>query len=283
MTVASAGPGPVAVEALWPTVAGVRLRVLAAGPGEPLLLLHGLGGSADEWMGVVPRLAERFRVLAPDAPGHGWSEKPAGYRYSVESYVQMAVALMDTLGIGCAPAIAVSGGGVVALALALEHPERISKLVLVDAAGLGREVAWRYRVATLPLARYALRRARRREIEAFGRAMCYDRRRLPEGWVERRLRIWHSPGAVDAFIATARAGLSLRGQRFDFSRRLGELRQPTLLIWGRQDPILPVAHALAAQRAIPQAELHIFERCGHVPMWEYPQEFAERVLAFLTA
>jgi 4,5:9,10-diseco-3-hydroxy-5,9,17-trioxoandrosta-1(10),2-diene-4-oate hydrolase len=188
---------------------------------------------------------------------------------------------MDTLGVRHAPLVAVSGGGAVALSIALAQPQRISRLVLVDAAGLGREVSWSYRLATLPLMRYAFRCANRRSIAAFGRALCYAPSRLPDGWLDRRVAIWATPGAAEAFLATVRTGLSLRGQRVDFSRRLGELRQPTLLIWGRQDPIIPVAHAIAAQRAIPNARLRIFEECGHMPVWEYPDDFVQTVLDFL--
>jgi pimeloyl-ACP methyl ester carboxylesterase len=95
------------------------------------------------------------------------------------------------------------------------------------------------------------------------------------------MAIWATPGAVAAFYATARAGLSLTGQRVHYAGRLSEVRQPVLLVWGRQDATIPVAHALAAARALPDARLRVFERCGHMPMWEYPGPFAETVLAFL--
>jgi len=274
-------PRTIAVESHLVVVHGLQLRLLSAGHGWPLLLLHGLGGGADEWLEVLPRLGARFRAMALDAPGHGLSEKPRTFAYDVPSYARTLLGVMDALGIRRAPLVAVSGGGVVALTVALTHPERVSKLVLVDAAGLGREVAWSYRLATLPLAGYALRRIGRRSIERLGRRLCRRPERLPEGWVERRLRLWREPGAVEAFVATARAGISLRGQRVHYAGRLHEIRHPTLLIWGRDDPIIPVAHAIAAARALPNARLHIFENCGHVPLWEYPDAFAQLVLEFL--
>ncbi len=272
---------PLSVESLQVTVHGMQLRLLSAGHGWPLLLLHGLGGGADEWLEVLPRLAARFRAIAIDAPGHGLSEKPRTFAYDVPSYARTLLGVMDALGIRRAPLVAVSGGGVVALTVALTHPERVSKLVLVDAAGLGREVAWSYRLATLPLAGYALRRIGRRGIERLGRRLCRLPERLPDGWVERRLRLWREPGAVEAFVATARAGISLRGQRVHYASRLREIQHPTLLVWGRNDPIIPVAHALAAAKALPNARLHIFEDCGHVPLWEYPEAFTRVVLEFL--
>lgn len=263
-------------------VHGVRHRVLVGGTGPPLLLLHGIGGSADEWLSVLPPLAERFRTIAPDAVGHGFSEKPPAHPYDVETYTQSVLGIMDAYGIDQTPLMAVSGGGAVALSLALRHPQRLSKLVLVDAAGLGRGVAWRYRLATLPFTRSLMRRTNRRAIEAFGRGLCFHRDRLPEGWVERRLDIWATAGAVEAFVATVRANLTLRGQRVEFSTRLEEILQPTLVIWGRQDTTLPVSHGIQAAQRIPGARLHVFEQCGHMPFWEYPREFAQLVLEFLS-
>jgi 4,5:9,10-diseco-3-hydroxy-5,9,17-trioxoandrosta-1(10),2-diene-4-oate hydrolase len=270
------------VESRRIVVRGLQHRVLTAGSGWPLLLLHGLAGSADELLGVLPRFAERYRVVAADAPGHGLSEKPLHHRYDVGYYADFILALMDTLGIQRAPVLAISGSGPVALSIALAHPHRLNKLVLVDAAGLGREVSWSYRVTTLPFMGRVFRRSlNRRSSEAFGRALCFRRDSLPDGWADRRMRIWETPGAVEAFITTVRAGVSLRGQKVNFARQLGAVRQPTLLVWGRQDPIIPVAHAIAAAKAIPNAQLRIFDRCGHMPLWEYPDEFVEVVTDFL--
>ncbi|MBI3972907.1 MAG: alpha/beta fold hydrolase [Chloroflexi bacterium] len=270
-----------AVETRRVTVGGLEHRVLIAGSGWPLVLLHGLGGSADEWLAVLPQLAIHYRVVAPDAIGHGLSDKPAGGRYDLAAYTEFVLGVTDAFGIRRAPLVAVSGAGAVALSLALTHPDRISRLVLVAAAGLGRTVAWRYRLATLPFTSWFLRRADRRSVEASGRSLCYAPDKLPAGWIDRRMEIWSTPGAVDAFVATVRACISLRGQRADFTRRLGEIRHPTLLVWGREDPILPVSHALAAQAAFPNAQVRVFDRCGHMPMWEYPSEFAQTVLEFL--
>jgi len=162
-------------------VGGLRQRVLVAGDGPPLVLLHGIAGSADEFVDVLPRLGRRFRVIAADAPGHGFSDKPREHPYDMESYVHSVLGLMDSFGVRRAPVIAVSGGGSVALTMAFAQPERIEKLVLVDAAGLGRDVSWRYRLSSLPLVRHAMRLSTRGQIEAFGRALCYHGDRLPEG------------------------------------------------------------------------------------------------------
>jgi pimeloyl-ACP methyl ester carboxylesterase len=274
---------PTAVATHWLTVAGVRMRLLTAGTGTPIVLLHGIGGSADEWLPVVPHLARHYRLLMPDAPGHGLSEKPPprdGHRYDLSYYVDAIRQLLDILDVQQAPFLAISGGGPVALTLALDDGDRVSRLVLVAAAGLGREVAWSYRLASLPLVE-RLFRPNRQGLERVCRAQCYDPAWLTDEWIDHRLQAWSSPGAVDAFFATLRAGISLAGQRTEFTARLSTLRQPTLLIWGREDPIIPVAHAMAAARAIPGARLCLLDRCGHLPMCEHPEAFATVVLDFL--
>jgi 4,5:9,10-diseco-3-hydroxy-5,9,17-trioxoandrosta-1(10),2-diene-4-oate hydrolase len=200
----------------------------------------------------------------------------------VATYAAATLEVLDELGVERAPLVALSGGGPVALTLALEQPERVSRLVLVDAAGLGREVSWSYRLTILPLAPALFRRGLTAgRIEAFGRRLLYDRERLPERWVERRQAIWATDGAVEAFFSTARRSLTLRGQRVTFEGRLHEVRQPTLIVWGREDPIIPVRHGIGAAQRIPKARLHVFERCGHVPPWEYPDEFVRVVKEFL--
>src|SRR5688500_20335720 len=104
-----------------------RMLVAGAEDAPPLLLVHGIAGSADEWVGVMPRLATRFRVLAPDAPGHGFSEKPEGLAYDLTTYVASAIQALEAAGKGQAvPLVALSGSGAVALSLALSHPHLIT-------------------------------------------------------------------------------------------------------------------------------------------------------------
>lgn len=260
-----------------------RMLMAGAEGAPPLVLVHGIAGSADEWAGVMPRLATCFRVLAPDAPGHGFTEKPEGLVYDLATYVASVIQAVEAAGKGEAvPLVALSGSGTVALSVALSHPHLISRLVLVDAAGIGREVSWDYRLASLPgaaqLFRMGLSPA---TIRRYGKRLVYHEDRLPVGWVERRMRIWATPNAVGAFFETARRTLSLRGQRYWFGERLHEIRQPTLVVWGEEDGIIPVSHAHIAASCIPDSRLHLFAKCGHVPPWEYPEEFAERVLQFL--
>jgi 4,5:9,10-diseco-3-hydroxy-5,9,17-trioxoandrosta-1(10),2-diene-4-oate hydrolase len=146
-------------------------------------------------------------------------------------------------------------------------------------------VAWHYRATTLPWAEWLFQRSMRsmtvQSLEAFGRSLLHRRDRLPQGWAERRQQIWATDGAVPAFFGTVRAGMTLAGQRVDHTQRLHEMHHPALIVWGRQDPVIPVRHGIRAAQRMPSARLHIFEECGHMPIWECPEEFGELVEGFL--
>ena len=245
-------------------VNGPPCRLIDRGRGEPVILLHGIGGSADEWSEVIPQLSTRFRVLAPDAPGHGLSPGPIGrtHSYDLEFYTRFVLGLLDALDIERISVVGMSGGGAIALNLATSMPSRVDSLVLVSSAGLGTAVA---------------------SIQSFGRALCFNPESVPVGWAEKRLEIVRTAGVVDAFLATAHATIGWSGQRNNFVHRLHQIKQRTLLLWGRNDPILPVAHAIRAARLIHGSRLHIYENCGHMPIWEYPGDVSVRIGDFIAA
>ena len=268
-------------------VDGLSCHVIDSGQGEPVLLLHGIGGSAEEWSKVIPQLSTRFRVLAPDAPGHGLSPKPSGraHPYDLAYYTRFVLELLDALGIERIPVVGMSAGGAIALNLATATPDRVASLVLVSSAGLGTEVAWSYRLGSIapPFVRFGLHRSTAASTRSFGRALCFNPERIPDGWAERRVESWRAPGAVDAFLATARATIGWSGQRHNFVHCLRQISHRTLILWGRNDPILPVAHATRAERLIPGSTLHIYDKCGHMPIWEYPSDVSARIADFLSA
>ncbi len=268
-------------------VDGISCRVIDSGQGEPVLLLHGIGGSADEWSKVIPQLSTRFRVLAPDAPGHGLSQKPDGpaHTYDLAYYTRLILGLLDALGIERIPVVGMSAGGAIALNLATAMPDRVASLILVSSAGLGTEVAWSYRLGSIvpPLVRFGLRLSTVKSTRSFGRALCFNPEHVPDGWAERRVEAWRAPGAIDAFLTTARATIGWAGQRHNFLHCLRQIKHRTLILWGRNDPILPVAHATRASRLIHGSTIHIYDQCGHMPIWEYPIDVSARVADFLTA
>ncbi len=268
----------------YTTVKGQRIRYWEEGHGPPLLLVHGLGTAVEAWQAVIGPFSAQFRVLAPDLPGFGMSSQPQE-GFTLEAGLRFLVEFLDERG---ATAVAVAGtsmGGLLATRLALEHPHRVRRLVMGNAAGLGRELGMMLRLLSIPclgeIITYPTHTTLRR---AFGSLFC-DRRHLPDHLISAIYRQRCQPGRIAALLRVARYGIDLWGQRPHvlLEGRLGQIRQPTLVIWGREDRLIPVAHAYLAARSIPDSRLHIIERCGHMPMLEQPEEYVRAVHSFLTA
>jgi pimeloyl-ACP methyl ester carboxylesterase len=257
------------------------------GEGPPLVLIHGITSSSQTWNGVIKQLAKRHTVIAPDLLGHGKSAKPRG-DYSLGAYASGIRDLLVALGHPHATIVGHSLGGGVAMQLAYQFPERVQRLVLVSSGGLGREVSILLRAATLPGAEFVLPVVLRREMMAVGELAARaleriglrpspDLRGIAEGFASLA-----DTDACRAFLHTARAVLDLSGQRIDASDRLYLASDlPTLIVWGKRDPILPVSHAHTAHALMPHSRLEIFDRAGHFPFYENPMRFVETVEEFV--
>ncbi|MGL5878739.1 MAG: alpha/beta fold hydrolase, partial [Xenococcaceae cyanobacterium] len=217
--------------------------------------------------------------------GSGRSDKPQA-SYSLTYQAQFIKDFMDTLGIESATLIGNSMGGGAALQLALLFPHRVNKLVLVDSMGFGREIALGIRLTTLPLL-IRLLRPSRRLLAPMLRNNFYDPQSIPSEWIELRYPIFALPGRKPALMAMVKTNFHLLGVRSQVFHpilsQLATITTPTLVIWGKQDRIIPVAHAYIAAKTIPNARLHIFDRCGHHPHLEYPEKFNNVVLDFLAS
>ena len=257
-----------------------------AGDGPVLLLIHGIAGSSAAWREVMPALAERYTVIAPDLIGHGHSAKPLG-DYSLGAYASGMRDLLGALGVERASVVGQSFGGGVALQLAYQHPECCERLVLVDSGGLGREVSWMLRFMTLPGSEYLMPvifpsfvRRRGNELSRQLHARGVRLGRIAEMW-----NAYASLTESDnrqAFVRTLRAVIDPGGQTVSAEDRLYlAARMPTLIIWGEQDTIIPVSHALAAHVAIPHSRLELIAEAGHFPHVETPERFLEVLLDFL--
>jgi len=262
-------------------VAGLRLRCRDEGVGPAVVLVHGIAASLEFWRFTVGALADRQRVVAVDLPGFGFSER-APVIPTLEQTTDLLIALLDELGIGSASFVGNSMGGLVALEVALLHPERVEKLILSDSAGLGREVSIFWRLAALRPVGSLLLRVNQYAAQRNWPNLFFD----PKGEAElvERCRQWVGrPDLIDTIVDAAAAGLDLRGQRATIRRigRLGEVRAPTLIIWGKDDWIIPISHAKRAHQLIPGARLAILDRCGHCPPLEQPVAFNELVREFL--
>ena len=268
------------------TIHGHSVGYRMAGDGPVLLLIHGIAGSSAAWREVMPALAERYTVIAPDLIGHGHSAKPLG-DYSLGAYASGMRDLLGALGVERASVVGQSFGGGVALQLAYQHPECCERLVLVDSGGLGREVSWMLRFMTLPGSEYLMPvifpsfvRRRGNELSRQLHARGVRLGRIAEMW-----NAYASLTESDnrqAFVRTLRAVIDPGGQTVSAEDRLYlAARMPTLIIWGEQDAIIPVSHALAAHVAIPHSRLELIAEAGHFPHVETPERFLEVLLDFL--
>lgn len=268
---------------------GHDLTYVDAGQGPPVVFIHGLLGSHQDWATLLDDLSAHHRVLALDLFGHGASAKPMG-DYSLGAHAATVRDLLDHLGIGAVTLVGHSLGGGIAMQFAYLFPERVAGLVLVSSGGLGRELSLLLRAATLPGAEWVLPvlasgwvRARG---ESFGRGLAKvgirpgsDARRAWQGFVS-----LSDPESRRAFLATSRAVIDPGGQTVTARHRLSELATvPTLLVWGGRDHLIPSWHAVQAQQAIPNSRIEVFERAGHFPHLDDPDRFAGLLSEFIGA
>lgn len=267
-------------------VNGVRTRYRqAGGEGMPVILIHGLGASAEIWSANLGALASRHRVFAPDLPGFGLTEKPEWMDYGPGAYSRFVRDFMAALGIGKAALVGHSLGGGVALRVILDDPGRVERIILVSSAGLGREVSLPLRIASLPFFGRIFFKPPLPVFIRFLHRLVYNPEAITPEFAHLYYEMFFQPGAVRAFTSILRNIATLRGARpgilEPIREGLGAITAPALILWGRQDRILPVSQAFDAAGRIPGACLHVFERCGHMPNVEYPEEFNRILLDFL--
>jgi pimeloyl-ACP methyl ester carboxylesterase len=258
-----------------------------AGWGPLLVLLHGIAGSSDTWNDVIEELAERYTVVAPDLLGHGESAKPRG-DYSLGAYASGIRDLLTALGHDRGTVVGHSLGGGVAMQMAYQFPERCERLVLVSSGGLGREVHFLLRAASLPGSEWVLPvLAANRIIRTgasvgalLGRVGMRAGPDLEEMW--RGFSSLNDVGARAAFIHTLRGIVDPGGQRVNATDRLYLAeRVPTMLLWGERDPIIPVHHGRAAHELIPGSRFESFPNAGHFPHRTDPRAFVRCLEDFI--
>jgi pimeloyl-ACP methyl ester carboxylesterase len=268
---------------------GHSISYRSAGSGSVVLLLHGITSSASTWDDVLPWLAERHTVVAPDLLGHGQSAKPRG-DYSLGAHANGLRDLLGVLGHERVTVVGHSLGGGIAMQLAYQFPELCERLVLVSSGGLGRDVHALLRAAALPGAEWVLPLLCRAGLQdaVAGAARLLGRLGMRAGpdieeW-------WHGytsladPACREAFVHTLRAVIEPGGQRVCAADRLYlTALMPTLIVWGDQDPMIPVEHGRSAHRAMPGSRLEIFPGAGHLPHRDQPWRFARVLLDFLAS
>lgn len=260
-------------------VDGLTIRYIAAGEGLPLLLLHGAGDNSLDWRWVLPALARRHRVYAPDLPGSPDSARPAA-DYSPAFFERFVAGFLDALGIGRAAMVGNSLGGLIALRVALSEPARVTALVLVDSAGLGSEVNPAFTSVNVPgLGETAMpfwRTPVGAYQRAWGRTMLLFARPpggVPREWLAEQCRLAQSPGYLEAHLSVLRALVSPLGQREVLVERLPSLEVPTRVVWGSRDRVFPERQAREATAHLREGSLALIPNCGHMPHVECPDRF----------
>jgi pimeloyl-ACP methyl ester carboxylesterase len=248
------------------TVHGRRVQLFEGGNGPPLLYLHGAG--TFWWMPVHDLLARRHRVVLPVHPGFGASQGLDAIE-TMEDLVFHTVDVLDALELDRVDVVGLSLGGWLGAELALRHPGRVNRLVLVDAAGA--------RVPGVTTGNpFMLPPPKVRELMFHDPTLPVAKAILPDAPPPDRLET-----VLRGREAAARLLWSPAQQYRKLTSRLWRIRAPTLVVWGREDRLLPLAHGEAYARGIPRARLEILDRCGHLPPFELPERFAEIVLSFL--
>lgn len=255
--------------------AGIETNYHDHGSGAPVLLIHGSGPGVSayaNWRLTMPELARTRRVIAPDMVGFGFSERPAGIAYSLEGWVAQAVGLLDALGIERTDLVGNSFGGAVALALAIRHPQRVRRLVLMGSVGVefpitpGLDAVWGYTPSF-------------ENMRALLDLFAFDRGLVNDELAELRYRASIRPGFQESFSAMFPAPRQ-RWVEAMASREadIRALPHQTLIIHGRDDKVIPLSNSLRLLELISSAQLHVFGRCGHWVQIEHAARF-NRLLA----
>jgi pimeloyl-ACP methyl ester carboxylesterase len=265
------------------TLDGVSVSYVDEGAGDDVVvLLHPMASALTVWRPTILALRDRHRVIAIDLPGHGKSAKPRGFRYHPESFARVVLRLLDHLRLGRVTLVGNSNGGATALALTLRHPERVRRLVLVDAAG-ARAFPQRSRdvVASTFTARHLKTIVPWLLRLSVRRLLFVARSPQTDAYVEDFVRQRDAREFDDWARAQVQVARAVMG--YDASARLARIRAPTLVVQGARDRLVPRAHAEHFARAIPGARLVVLEGVGHMPEVEAPAAFTREVDAFLRA
>ncbi len=267
------------------TLNSERIAYRIAGEGPLLLLVHGMAGSSETWRHVMPALAERHTVLAPDLLGQGRSDKPRG-DYSLGAHANTLRDLLEALALKRATIVGQSLGGGVAMQFAYQFPERCERLVLVDSGGLGPDVTFYLRLLTVPGFEAVFPLFCTPPLRAAGKVVAT----WLGGTTPASQEIWRSYESLAdaesrrAFFRSLRDVVDFSGQAVSALGRLYRAAHlPTLIVWGAQDPFIPVSHAVAAHKIIPGSRLEIFDGVGHYPHCEAPERFVAVLNDFIAS
>lgn len=259
-------------------VAGIATNVHLAGEGPPVLLLHGSGPGVTAWANwrlTIPELARRFRVIAPDIVGFGFTDRPEDVTYDLRTWTAHALGVLDALGIERAHVVGNSFGGSLAMSLAIHHPDRVGRLVLMGSVGVpfaitpGLDAVWGYQPSV-------------EAMEGLLGLFAYDRALIGPDLARQRYEASVRPGVQEAyrsmFPAPRQSAVDAMTHPVEAIAGIGS---PTLIVHGRDDLVIPLQNAYDLLALIDDAQLHVFGRCGHWTQLERSAEFVSLVAEFL--
>lgn len=268
-------------------VHGHKIAYLDAGQGEPVILIHGFGGSMWQWEHQLPPLGRHVRVITPDLIGSGLSDKP-DIAYTPDQLLDYFARFMDALHLSRATLVGNSMGAGLAIGMALTRPERVDKLILID--GLPGQVANKLKSPTI---KRALESRAPSWMVSFGnwlfgglmiesvlKEVVHDPALLTPAVLERSNRNRRRPGMIPPLMAMR---YSLPIWETDFAPRLGTLTHPTLILWGQEDRVFPLAVGEDLHRTIKGSKLVTIPEAGHIPQWEQPEQTNQAMIEFLTS
>lgn len=258
--------------------AGIRTNYHDLGTGAPVLMIHGSGPGVSAWANwrlVMPEISKSARVIAPDMVGFGFTDRPTGQRYEMDVWIDQAIGLIDALDLAQVDLIGNSFGGALSLALAVRHPQRVRRLVLMGSAGVpfkltpGLDAVWGYTPSF---------EAMRHLLDVF----AFDRRLVTDELAQLRYEASIRPGFQEAFAAMFPAPRQRWVEALCSSEAsIRALPHETLVIHGREDRVIPLSNSLTLADWIPRAQLHVYPHCGHWTQIEHAARFARLVAGFL--
>ena len=257
-------------------VDGVHVHYKEMGAGPAVVLIHGYGASLESWAGVMPALGQTHRVIAVDLKGFGWTSRPEG-DYSPQAQAQLVWGVLDKLGVGDVAIVGHSWGTSVALAMAVAHPERTRRVALFDAYVYDEQVPSFFRWAQKSgLGEVLFGLFYKERIEDRAPLAYYDARWITQARVERVERDLDKPGTTAAALAVA------RGHHFaELHAQLAHFAKPVLLLWGANDEVTPVTYGYRLANELANAEIKVYEHCGHIPMVEARSRSTRDLTEFL--
>lgn len=257
---------------------GIKTNYLDSGDGSPVVLVHGSGPGVTgyaNWRLAVPTLAERFRVIAPDMVGFGYTERPAGLECDVDVWADQVVGVLDALDLPSASIVGNSFGGAIALRVAVRYPDRVHKLALMGSVGVpfaitdGLDAVWGYQPSVPNM---------RQIMDLF----AYDRALITDELAQVRYRASTEPGFQESYAALFPAP---RQRWVDAmvtpDEQIRAIPHQTLVIHGREDRIIPLATSLRLAELIDGSQLHVFGHCGHWTQIEWSAQFNRLLGDFL--